>query len=220
MISILMPIYNGIEFIKDSVYSVLNQTYQEWELIIGVNGHIENSDVYKFAKIAEQFTKKIRVYDLYEIKGKANALNKMLEYCTYEYVAILDVDDVWTFNKLETQVQFLNIYDVVGSQCVYFGGRNGTVPGTPVGDLSGVNFRIGNPVINSSAIIQKQLCYWNEEYAGVEDYDLWLRLQKRGTKFYNVPVVLVHHRIHSNSAFNTKSHNNKLEKILENYLKN
>ncbi len=50
MISILIPIYNGIEFIDDSVQSVLNQTYTNWELIIGINGHPENSDVYKKAK--------------------------------------------------------------------------------------------------------------------------------------------------------------------------
>jgi len=45
MISILMPIYNGIEFIEESVSSILNQTYDQWELIIGVNGHPENSPV-------------------------------------------------------------------------------------------------------------------------------------------------------------------------------
>ena len=45
MISILMPIYNGIEFIDESVGSVLCQTFSEWELIIGINGLPENSDV-------------------------------------------------------------------------------------------------------------------------------------------------------------------------------
>ena len=49
MISILIPVYNGIEFIDDSVGSVLNQTYTSWELIIGVNGHPENSEVYQRA---------------------------------------------------------------------------------------------------------------------------------------------------------------------------
>ena len=39
MISILMPIYNGIEYIGESVSSIIGQTYGNWELIIGVNGH-------------------------------------------------------------------------------------------------------------------------------------------------------------------------------------
>lgn len=54
MISILMPIYNGIEFIEESVLSILNQTYDQWELLIGVNGYPENSDVYKIAKEYEK----------------------------------------------------------------------------------------------------------------------------------------------------------------------
>ena len=54
MISILIPIYNGIEFIEESVSSVLNQTYEQWELLIGINGHPENSDIYKIAKEYEK----------------------------------------------------------------------------------------------------------------------------------------------------------------------
>jgi glycosyltransferase involved in cell wall biosynthesis len=46
MISILMPIYNGIEFISDSIISIINQSFGEWELIIGVNGHPPMSQVY------------------------------------------------------------------------------------------------------------------------------------------------------------------------------
>ena len=51
MISILMPIYNGIEFIDESVSSIMQQTYTEWELIIGVNGHPPNSEVFQKAKV-------------------------------------------------------------------------------------------------------------------------------------------------------------------------
>ena len=76
MINILMPLYNGIEFIDESVTSIKKQTFKEWELIIGINGHPPNSDVYKKAK--EHENDKIKVIDLFEIKGKSNALNSML----------------------------------------------------------------------------------------------------------------------------------------------
>ena len=72
MISILIPIYNGIEFIEESVSSVLNQTYDKWELLIGVNGHAKNSDVFQKAKEYEKKSNKIRVFDFYDIKGKSN----------------------------------------------------------------------------------------------------------------------------------------------------
>ena len=77
MISILMPIYNGIEFIEESVSSILRQNYSQWELLIGINGHPQNSNVYKIAKEYEKKSDKLRVYDFYEIKGKSNTLNEM-----------------------------------------------------------------------------------------------------------------------------------------------
>jgi glycosyltransferase involved in cell wall biosynthesis len=214
MISILMPIYNGFEFIDDSVLSVLRQKYENWELIIGVNGHPENSDVYQQCKKIDHTYEKIRAYDLHYIKGKANALNEMLQYCKYNYVAILDVDDIWTVDKLEKQTPFLHIYDVVGSLCVFFGDYNGITPDVPLGDFSDSDFTKGNPIINSSVVVKKELCHWIEN--GIEDYDLWLRLRKKNKKFFNVNGVLVMHRIHKNSAFNSKGHADKIDDIVSN----
>ena len=140
MISILIPIYNGVEFICESVSSVLRQTYGEWELIIGINGHPKDSSVYKIAKEYEKMTNKIRVLDLYQIKGKSNALNEMIKHCSFNYVALLDVDDIWHEQKLELQAQMLNKFDVIGSNCVWFGDRPGIVPHIPVGDISNYDF--------------------------------------------------------------------------------
>ena len=67
MISILIPIYNGVEFIDESVMSVINQTYTEWELLIGINGHPENSSVFITAKEYENKSNKIRVFDFFNI---------------------------------------------------------------------------------------------------------------------------------------------------------
>jgi glycosyltransferase involved in cell wall biosynthesis len=217
MISILMPIYNGIEFINDSIPSVIIQSYDKWELIIGINGHPQDSDVYKIAKKYENTFSKIRVYDFYTIKGKSNTLNEMLKYCKYEYVALLDVDDVWHYKKLEIQSNYLQNYDVIGSNCVWFGDREGIIPKIPQNDFSNFNFFQVNPIINSSSIIKKNLCYWNEKFDGVEDYDLWLRLRKLNKQFYNCPEILVKHRIHNTSAFNSKGNNDKVKILLESH---
>jgi len=214
MISILMPIYNGIEFINESVSSVLNQTYSNWELIIGINGHTENSEVYKFAKQYENKSNKIKVYDFYKIKGKSNTLNIMIEYCNYDYVAILDVDDIWYNEKLNIQSKLLNSYDVIGSRCIWFGDRPGIVPQIPIGDISNYDFSLVNPIINSSSIIRKDLCYWDNKIDGVEDYDLWLKLRKQNKLFFNCSEILVKHRIHTTSAFNSKGNNNKVGDLL------
>ena len=212
MISILIPIYNGIDFICESVSSVLRQTYGEWELIIGINGHPKDSSVYKIAKDYEKMTDKIRVLDLYEIKGKSNALNEMIKHCSFNYVALLDVDDIWHEQKLELQAQMLNKFDVIGSNCVWFGDRPGIVPHIPVGDISNYDFSSVNPIINSSCVIRKELCHWNEN--GIEDYDLWLKLRNQNKKFFNFTEILVKHRIHTASAFNSNGNNDKVDNLL------
>ena len=198
MISILMPIYNGIEFIEESVSSILSQTFESWELIIGINGHPQNSDIYKIAYIFQQkYPDKIKVLDFYHLRGKSTTLNAMIACCIYDYVAILDVDDIWFPNKLEIQSVYLYKYDVIGTKCVYFGNLNGNIPDIPVGDLSEFSFLSVNPIINSSALIRKEYCFWNEKWNGIEDYDLWLRLKSQGLTFFNCPEILVKHRINS-----------------------
>ena len=215
MISILIPIYNGVEFIEESVSSVLNQTYDQWELLIGINGHPQNSDVYKIAKEYEKKSGKIKVYDFYTIKGKSNTLNEMIPFCNYDYVAILDVDDIWHPQKLKIQSQALNDFDIIGTQCIYFGERlNGITPNIPFGDISNIDFSLVNPIINSSTLTRKEFCYWKNMWDGVEDYDLWLRLRKQNKKFYNFKEILVKHRIHNTSAFNANGNNNKVGSLL------
>ena len=221
MISIVMPIYNGIEFIDESVKSIISQTFTSWELIIGINGHTENSEVYKIAKKYEAIDTRINVYDFPKIKGKANTLNEMIKLCKYDYVALLDVDDIWTSNKLQVQTSVMvsnNVaYDVIGSKCIYFGDMNGIVPKIPTGDITKFDFFIFNHVINSSMVMRKELCYWDEKHAGVEDYDLWLKLWKSGKQFYNCPQILVKHRIHKSSAFNAQGNHLKVSELLKKY---
>jgi teichuronic acid biosynthesis glycosyltransferase TuaG len=215
MISILMPIYNGIEFIDESVSSILNQTYSQWELLIGVNGHSENSDVYKIAKEYEKKSVKIRVYDFHNIKGKSNALNAMIQFCKYDHIALLDVDDIWHPQKLEIQSRFFNYYGIIGSNCISFGDKSNEISIIPLGDITNYDFSLVNPIINSSCIIRKEFCNWNHNWNGIEDYDLWLRLRKAGKRFYNCKEILIKHRIHNASAFNAKGNDNKVEDLLK-----
>jgi glycosyltransferase involved in cell wall biosynthesis len=268
MISILIPIYNGIEFIDNSIQSVLLQSYKEWELLIGINGHPQNSDVFKIAKKYEKIDHRIKVYDFYTIKGKSNTLNELVKYCKYNYIALLDVDDIWHYKKLEIQSIFIPYFDIVGSNCVWFGNYkdiapllalnlsnynfwknnliislrliikklasywfsscfnisdssllhiehyNGIVPPIPLFNISNYDFRKVNPIINSSSVIKKELCYWNPNFDGVEDYDLWIRLRKLNKLFYNCPEIFVKHRIHKQSAFNAKGNNNMVNNLL------
>jgi glycosyltransferase involved in cell wall biosynthesis len=214
MVSILMPIYNGVYFMQESVSSILAQTQTEWELIVGINGYPALSPVFKAAEayLCSLNDPRIRLLDFPECKGKAVTLNAMVPLCKYPYVALLDVDDIWLPTKLEVQWPFLKQYDVIGTKCVYFGDLNNIVPAIPAGNLSAFNFLQVNPIINSSCVIKKTLAKWKTDWDGVEldDYELWLRLWRENRTFYNCSEVLVKHRIHKTSAFNAKGNNNQV----------
>jgi teichuronic acid biosynthesis glycosyltransferase TuaG len=209
-ISILIPLYNGIEFLQESLTSIVLQSYPHWEVIIGINGHPPNSIIHQQAHTIlnnfQEFSHKIKIIH-YETHGKSATLNQMVNDSSFPYIAILDVDDIWTDDKLESQIPFLDDYHVVGSHCRYFGDYH-TCPNIPFGNLNDFNFLSVNPIINSSAILRKEDAFWNtEELTGLEDYDLWLNLfylKKR--KFYNIPKILCLHRIHQQSAFNNNNH--------------
>jgi len=216
-ISILMPIYNGIEFLEQSLLSILKQTYKNWELIIGINGVPINSNIHlKAIEICEKykFNHDISV-NFYDTKGKPATLNKMIKDTKYNFIALIDVDDLWICDKLQKQLPYLDIYDVIGTGCRYFGDTNHK-PILPFGDLRYFNFFQFNPIINSSVILKKEIAEWNENEF-LEDYDLWLKLFKENKKFYNIDEILVLHRIYSNSFFNGTNHLH-LEKLKEKWL--
>ena len=153
----------------------------------------------------------------YDTKGKPETLNKMVKDAKFNFIALLDVDDLWICDKLQKQLPYLDIYDVIGTGCQYFGDTNHK-PILPYGDLRYFNFFQFNPIINSSVILKKEIAEWNENEF-LEDYDLWLKLFKANKKFYNIDEILVLHRIYQTSFFNTTNHN-YVEKLKEKWLKN
>ena len=210
-----MPIYNGIEFIKESINSIKNQTYQDWELLVGVNGCGLNSKNFRRAKKFEN--DKIKVYE-FNFGGKSKTLNELIKLAQGDWIALLDVDDKWHPKKLEKQVLFIDKYDVIGTDTRYFGEKKDK-PNLPMKDLGDFNFLNYNPITNSSVLLKKELCWWEKD--GLEDYELWLRLWKRKCKFYNVKKELTYHRVHQKSFFNTnKDLEKELVKLKEYYSKN
>lgn len=208
-VSILMPIYNGIEFLNESLDSIKSQTHQDWQLFIGVNGHPKASGVFNTAN--KHASDKIKVFDYHNIKGKSNTLNEMIKHCT-DVCCLLDVDDKWHPEKLSKQIEYISSYDVVGTRCRYFGDRDDH-PHVPTGEIDRSTFMSFNPIINSSSMFKKNDAHWNPSLL-VEDYDMWLRLNKEGKRFYNHPDILTYHRIHNNSYFNTRNHDQEISETL------
>ena len=211
-ISILIPLYNGIEFLETSISSIKNQTYPHWEVIIGINGHQQESEVYNQAKSYEN--EKISI-KWYPFKNKVDTLNEMVKDCRYDIICLLDVDDYWLENKLEKQIEIWKTgkYDVVGTLCQYFEERNG-ISSIQTDEINYNTFYSYNPIINSSIMMHKKDAVWRKLFYSIEDYDLWLKLNLEGKKFYNISEHLVMHRIHSESSFNSKNNGSLVGTLL------
>jgi hypothetical protein len=201
--SILIPLYNGIEFLEETLLSIRNQSFQDYEVLIGVNGHPANSPVFQKAK-SFSFPK-VSVYDFPSLQGKAATLNALCDKAQADWIALCDADDLWNKEKLDYQKQCIHHFDtmdVLGTQCEYFGDMTGS-PSIPIGDISNEDFWKVNPLLHSSVVLRKSLAHWNPENRILEDYELWLRLRyQKKAKFLNIPYPLMRHRIHKTSFFN------------------
>ena len=104
LVSVIMPSYNTAQYISESIRSVINQTYQKWELIIVDDYSADNTD-----EIIKLFLSdsRIRYYKNDKNLGAAISRNKALRKAKGKWIAFLDSDDLWFPEKLEKQVQFM-----------------------------------------------------------------------------------------------------------------
>ncbi|OXA80605.1 Glycosyltransferase involved in cell wall bisynthesis [Flavobacterium aquidurense] len=105
LVSIITPTYNAEKFITETLKSVKNQTYQNWEMIL-----VDDASTDETVKIISDFAEKdsrIKLFKLEKNSGNGFARNIALEKAVGKYIAYLDADDLWFPNKLEKQVEFL-----------------------------------------------------------------------------------------------------------------
>ena len=216
MISVLLATYNGEKYLSSAIESILNQSFKDFELLIGFNGTTDGSKEIPF----RYNDSRIKTFDYGDDKGKSKTLNKLLNEAKYDWIALQDDDDIWINTKLEKQIQYTDGHDVIGTFIRYIdeNGEMGGMPHLHTSHYEIVNLSLcgNNQVANTSAIFKKsdamEICGWREGLDGIEDYDFWLRLIRNGKKFTNIPEQLVLHRLHTNSNFNTKKYD--LSKIL------
>ena len=102
MISIVTPVYNSENYIEETIKSVLEQSYTDWEWILVDDGSADRS-----AEIIEQYNdSRIRLIRQ-KNKGAAAARNRGIEAAKGRYIAFLDADDIWDPNKLTNSLQYM-----------------------------------------------------------------------------------------------------------------
>ena len=105
LVSIIMPSWNTARFIAESIQCVIDQTYQNWELIIVDDCSTDNTD-----EVVTPFLSDIRIKYLHNKHNSGAALtrNYAMREAQGEWIAFLDSDDLWMPEKLEKQVSFMN----------------------------------------------------------------------------------------------------------------
>lgn len=103
LVSIIMPSWNTANFIAESIQSVLNQTYTNWELLIVDDCSTDNTD----EVVASFNDNRIKYFHNEKNSGAALTRNKAMREAQGEWIAFLDSDDLWVPNKLEHQIKFM-----------------------------------------------------------------------------------------------------------------
>ncbi len=106
LVSIITPAYNSEKFITETIRSVQNQTYKNWEMIIVDDGSIDKT--FSIASEMAKTDSRIQVFVLEKNSGTGLARNVALSKCLGRYIAFLDADDLWEPQKLQKQINFLD----------------------------------------------------------------------------------------------------------------
>lgn len=122
LVSIIMPSYNTGAFIKKSIQSVLNQSYENWELIIVDDCSTDNTDEVVLPFLNDQ---RIRYIKNEKNRGAAVSRNKALREAKGKWIAFLDSDDLWVTEKIEKQIHFMEAHDYAFTYTDYMIQLNG-----------------------------------------------------------------------------------------------
>jgi len=189
LVSIILCTYNGSLTIKRAIESVLNQTYQNWELVIVNDGSNDN-----VLEIISFFSdSRIFVYNNDKNLGIQKTRNRALSFCRGTYVAVLDDDDFWSdVQKIEKQVSFLDAnsnYNLVGTAVrVFDEGQNflySIIPPEQDADIRKSFLRF-NHFTHSSVVYRRKTAQQISGYSealnvkDMEDYDFVLRMGTTG----------------------------------------
>lgn len=212
-ISVVIPTA-GRENLSPAINSVLSQTSLPREILICADGPVVDEDQLKF-QFAEKHKSTIFrvIVSPYKSGGPAEPRNRGIQASTEPFVAFLDDDDTWVPNKLETQFTEFNNPDVVACGANAFVVLEGKVLGQyfdrmkhtlGLWDLARVN-----PLITSSMICKKASLIeagefdTNHEYAGIEDYLLWIKLAAIGD-IVNLKECLVNYKKVSSQSLSSR----------------
>lgn len=198
LISILMSEYNTPEsYLRESIQSILNQTYENFEFII-----IDDCGINDVEKIAKDFNdNRIKVIKNQKNMGFVYSLNHGVIQAKSEYIVRMDTDDISMPNRIEILYEFIQKnpeYDVVGTKAIEFSNNEEYSTIGTSGEKTKKSIMRGDMIVHASAIMKKKsLLKVNlyKNYKRAEDLVLWCELLLSGHRLYTIDAVLYRYRV-------------------------
>lgn len=206
LVSIIMPTYNCGKFIAETIKTVLEQTYTNWELVI-----VDDCSKDDTEQVVKSFNdSRIRYYKLEQNSGAAVARTTAMQKAEGEYMAFLDSDDLWKKDKLEKQLKFMKdnkynftctAYEQVDEQ----GNKLGKIIKTK--KKAGYNRILLDCPVGNSTVMYNVSALGKFEVPNIRkrnDDALWLQMLKKEKYIYGMDDVLMEYRIRTNSISSNK----------------
>ena len=214
LVTVITPLFNAQDFIGETIESVLDQTYQNWEMIIVDDCSTDNSrDIVKKYEAKESRIKLIELEK--NFGGPARPRNVGLDISKGDYLAFLDADDVWLKNKLQVQINemLVNNLDFTSTDSKFIDDNS---IDTIINKHKIIIFfkKIkrkatlsdvikGSFISTSSAIVSKNFISKfdeNKDFIGVEDMYLWMKiLNEKNVRYKYIRDKLIKYRVSSTS---------------------
>lgn len=209
-VSIIVPTYQREEKLERALESINSQTYRDFQIIV-----VDDNPSEKFREKVEEIVENLETDNITRLvngenQGVSSARNLGIEKAEGEIVAFLDDDDEWKPEKIEKQVEKIKqegINAVYTASEMYDEGVKDIVRKTPGLDLNAMleRDRIGSP---SKVMIEKEFLEkvggFDEDIPSAEDWDLWIRLMKRGCNFAYIDEPLTRYHLDDDSKSSQK----------------
>ena len=202
-VSVVMPVYNGEQYLAEAIESILTQTMSNFEFIIINDGSTDKSEEIIFSYADERIK-----YIKQKNSGVGSALKKGCEQALGKYIARMDCDDISEPHRLEYQVKYLKQHKstvLISSACYYID-KYGFVVGRsfPVTTNNAIKkkLKVGSPICHPGVMMSKKayiLAGGYQNLEPLEDYFLWNKMAMHGL-IRNIPTPLIQYRLLTNSV--------------------
>lgn len=204
LISVVLPVYNVAPYIKEAIDSILNQTIQDFEILV-----IDDCSTDATLDVIHQYNDdRIIIITKEKNKGLIDSLNIGFKAANGKYIARMDGDDISDLKRFDKQLYILENnpeIKVCGCWLQAFGNDDKIIMHKEHHEQILVNMMVHCSMSLGAVMLERAWVegeYFNEEKKHVEDYDFWSKVIWKG-KLYNIQEVLYHYRIHGNQVSNT-----------------